>query len=137
MTDTFAKFQDLRFPIRGLVACAGVSDDGPATEFPADSFRRLLDINVTGTFLVAQATAREVVKHNTTASMVLVASMSGYVSNKVCCIHLNRYYCQTSMLSGGPKSRVSIRPAIIHPRPLSISLPGHLPPNGVLGSPCR
>ncbi|KAI0171225.1 oxidoreductase [Pestalotiopsis sp. NC0098] len=82
VTDTFAKFQDLRFPIRGLVACAGVSDDGPATEFPADSFRRLLDINVTGTFLVAQATAREVVKHNTTASMVLVASMSGYVSNK-------------------------------------------------------
>lgn len=94
VTDTFAKFQDLRFPIRGLVACAGVSDNGPATEFPADSFRRLLDINVTGTFLVAQATAREVMKHNTTASMVLVASMSGYVSNKVCCIHLRQYFCQ-------------------------------------------
>ncbi|KAK9418970.1 putative D-arabinitol 2-dehydrogenase [Seiridium unicorne] len=79
ITDTFSEFvPSLRYPIRGLVACAGVSDNGPATEFPAESFRRLLDINVTGTFLVAQAVAREVLKSGATASMVLVASMSGY-----------------------------------------------------------
>ncbi|KAJ5758094.1 uncharacterized protein N7511_006788 [Penicillium nucicola] len=73
---------DLRYPIRGLAACAGVSDNGPATEFPSESFTRLLDINVTGTFRVAQRVAKEVIKANVTASMVLVASMSGYVSNK-------------------------------------------------------
>ncbi|KAI1841787.1 hypothetical protein JX265_007109 [Neoarthrinium moseri] len=73
---------NLRYPIRGLVTCAGVSDNGPATEFPAESFRRLLDINVTGTFLVAQAVAKEVLKSGVTASMVFIASMSGYVSNK-------------------------------------------------------
>ncbi|ETS78615.1 hypothetical protein PFICI_10677 [Pestalotiopsis fici W106-1] len=83
ITDTFAKFvPTLRSPIRGLVACAGVSDNGPATDFPAESFRRLLDINVTGTYLVAQAVAREVIKTGVSASLVLVASMSGHVSNK-------------------------------------------------------
>ncbi|KAJ5601242.1 hypothetical protein N7510_010776 [Penicillium lagena] len=83
VAETFAKFvPTLRFPIRGLVACAGVSDNGPSTEFPAESFSRLLDINVTGTFRIAQAMAREVLRTNMTASVVLVASMSGYVTNK-------------------------------------------------------
>lgn len=68
--------------MKGLVACAGLSRNGPSTEFPASAFRRVLDINVTGTFLIAQATARELIKANTTGSMVFVASMSGYVSNK-------------------------------------------------------
>lgn len=84
ITDLFARFvPTLRHPIRGLLSCAGISENGPATEFPVEAFRRVLDINVTGTFLVAQAVAREVQKANVTASMVFVASMSGYVSNKV------------------------------------------------------
>lgn len=84
MADTFAKFvPNMRYPLKGLVACAGLSRNGPATEFPASSFRRMLDINVTGSFLAARATAREMAKTNTTGSMVLVASMSGYVCNKV------------------------------------------------------
>ncbi|KAH7127616.1 oxidoreductase [Dactylonectria macrodidyma] len=83
VAEAFAKFVPLlKHPIRGLVSCAGVSDNGPATDFPADSFRRLLDINVTGTFVVAQLVAKEVIKTGLSASMVFVASMSGYVSNK-------------------------------------------------------
>ncbi|CAI7573362.1 unnamed protein product [Penicillium pancosmium] len=83
VSETFANFvPSLRYPIKGLVACAGLSLNGPATEFPASSFRKVLDINVTGTFLIAQATAREMTRTNTTGSMVLVASMSGYCSNK-------------------------------------------------------
>ncbi|PYH36231.1 oxidoreductase [Aspergillus neoniger CBS 115656] len=80
---TFTQFiPTLRYPLKGLVACAGLSRNGPATEFPVSSFRRILDINVTGTFLIAQAAAREMLRTNTTGSMVFVASMSGYVSNK-------------------------------------------------------
>ncbi|KAJ6014592.1 short-chain dehydrogenase [Penicillium herquei] len=83
VTAAFAKFMPtLRYPLKGLVACAGLSRNGPATQFPVSSFRRVLDINVTGTFLIAQAVANELLKANTTGSMVLVASMSGYVSNK-------------------------------------------------------
>jgi NAD(P)-dependent dehydrogenase (short-subunit alcohol dehydrogenase family) len=84
VAEVFAKFVPaLEFPIRGLVSCAGVSDNGPATDFPVDSFRRLLDINVTGTFVVAQLVAKEAIRTGLSASMVFVASMSGYVSNKV------------------------------------------------------
>lgn len=84
VTEQFAKFiPKLRYPLRGLVACAGLSLDGPATDFPASKFRRILDINVTGTFLVTQAVANELVRTDQSGSIVLVASMSGYVSNKV------------------------------------------------------
>ncbi|KAF4553272.1 Short chain dehydrogenase-like protein 19 [Elsinoe fawcettii] len=72
----------LRYRIRGLVACAGISDNGPAVDFPAASIRHMLDVNVTGTFLIAQAIARQMIKDDVSGSMVLVASMSGYVSNK-------------------------------------------------------
>lgn len=85
VTECFSKFvPTLRYPVKGLVACAGLSLNGPATDFPASSFRKILDINVTGTFLVAQATAREIMRVNETGSIVLVASMSGYGVNKVC-----------------------------------------------------
>lgn len=69
--------------MKGLVTCAGLSLDGPSSEFPASAFRKVLDINVTGTFLVAQATARAMISANTPGSMVFVASMSGYGANKV------------------------------------------------------
>lgn len=84
ITETLSKIvPTLRYPLKGLVACAGLSRNGPATDFPASEFRRMLDVNVAGSFLIAQAVAREMVRTNTTGSMVLVASMSGYVSNKV------------------------------------------------------
>lgn len=73
----------LRYPIRGLVACAGVSDNDPAQVFSVERFRRLMEINVTGMFAVAQAVAVQMRKANVGGSMVLVASMSGTVANKV------------------------------------------------------
>lgn len=82
--ETFDKFiPTLRYPLKGLVACAGLSLNGPSTDFSPSAVRKMLNINVAGTFTVAQATAREMIKTNTTGSMVLVASMSGYGSNKV------------------------------------------------------
>lgn len=84
MKDAFAEFVPLlQHPIRGLLSCAGVSLNGPATDFPVDDMRRLFDINATGTFVVAQLVAQEVQKTGLSASMVFVASMSGHVSNKV------------------------------------------------------
>jgi NAD(P)-dependent dehydrogenase (short-subunit alcohol dehydrogenase family) len=44
-------------------------------------FRRLIDINVTGTFLVAQAVAQKMIETKTPGSMVFVASMSGSIVN--------------------------------------------------------
>ena len=72
-----------RYPLRGLVACAGISGGGPTVEFSIDEVRRILDINLVGTFVCAQAVARELIKGGFTGSMVFVASMSAHGSNKV------------------------------------------------------
>jgi NAD(P)-dependent dehydrogenase (short-subunit alcohol dehydrogenase family) len=72
-----------RYPLRGLVTCAGISGGGPAVDFSIDQVRRILDVNLVGTFVCAQAAAREMIKHNVTGSMVFVASMSAHGSNKV------------------------------------------------------
>jgi NAD(P)-dependent dehydrogenase (short-subunit alcohol dehydrogenase family) len=80
----FSRFvPTLRHPIRGLVNCVGVSENWPVVDFPAARFKRLFDINVAGTLIVAQAVAREVIKSGVSASMVFIGSISGSVSNRV------------------------------------------------------
>ncbi|KAH7406737.1 hypothetical protein DE146DRAFT_676085 [Phaeosphaeria sp. MPI-PUGE-AT-0046c] len=71
-----------RYPIRGLVCCAAISGEGDACEYPADIFRRILDVNIMGTFITARAVATEMHRANVTGSIILIASMSGHVSNK-------------------------------------------------------
>lgn len=75
--------KEARHPLRGLVACAGISDCCDATSYPIDVFRKILDVNITGTFLAATAAAKEMHRANVPGSIVLIASMSGFVSNKV------------------------------------------------------
>jgi NAD(P)-dependent dehydrogenase (short-subunit alcohol dehydrogenase family) len=49
----------LRYPIQGLVCCAAISGESDACDYSADIFRRILDVNITGTFLTARAAAHE------------------------------------------------------------------------------
>lgn len=73
-----------RYPLRGLVACAGISDGGASVDFPMDRAKRLLEVNVAGTFACVQAAAKIMHKHeDLSASIVLIASMSAHGSNKV------------------------------------------------------
>lgn len=72
-----------RYPVRGLVALAGISDHADALTYDVATFRRVIDVNVTGTFLSAQAAARLMRRHNEGGSIVLIASISGTVVNKV------------------------------------------------------
>lgn len=72
-----------RFPLQGLVACAGITQEIPATDYPVADFRRVLDVNITGTFLTAQLAARKMLSQRVSASIVLIASMSGRIANKV------------------------------------------------------
>ena len=65
------------------MACVGQSDTGPSIDYPASDFLRILNVNIMGTYLVAQATAREMKAKGVDGAMVLVASMSGWVANKV------------------------------------------------------
>lgn len=63
--------------LQGLVCSAGISAATPLLDTPPDLFRRILDVNVTGSFLVAQAAARGMVAAGKGGSIVLMASVSG------------------------------------------------------------
>ncbi|MDB5414342.1 MAG: family oxidoreductase [Rubritepida sp.] len=63
--------------LRGVVCSAGISAATPFLETEPELFRRILDVNVTGTFLVAQAAARAMVAAGKGGSIVLIASVSG------------------------------------------------------------
>ncbi|KAG7119258.1 NADP-dependent mannitol dehydrogenase like protein [Verticillium longisporum] len=71
-----------------LVNSAGIADSNiKAEEYDSSMFRRLIDINLTGTFLVSQAVGKKMIAHGKPGSIVLVASMSGTIHNiRVNCI---------------------------------------------------
>ncbi|MDX2203391.1 MAG: SDR family oxidoreductase [Hyphomicrobiaceae bacterium] len=65
----------------GVVNSAGIAADVPALDTPVDLFRRVLDVNVVGTFIVAQAAAR-VMAARGGGAIVNIASVSGLRGNK-------------------------------------------------------
>lgn len=66
----------------GLIAAAGVQQETLALEYTATDANRLLEINVTGVFMTAQAVARQMIRFGRGGSIVLIASMSGTVANR-------------------------------------------------------
>ena len=66
----------------GLIAAAGVQQIKPATEYTLDEISEVLAINYSGVFLSATAVAREMRKYKCRGSILIVASMSGFVANK-------------------------------------------------------
>lgn len=82
--DTIAKEADDRgAPFSGIVACAGIQQKAPAIEYDPGEFNRVLRVNVTGTFITAKLAARALVQSKRPGSIVLVASMSGQIANRV------------------------------------------------------
>lgn len=56
-------------------------------------FRRLIDINLTGTFLCAQAVAKEMIASGNGGSIIFIASMSGHIVNypqEQCCYNASK-----------------------------------------------
>ncbi|NJQ02030.1 SDR family oxidoreductase [Streptomyces zingiberis] len=68
-------------PIRTAVNCAGVAGATAAEDMSAEDFRRVVDINLTGVFLSAQAEARVMLAHGG-GSVVNISSMSGTIANR-------------------------------------------------------
>ncbi|KAI9853986.1 MAG: hypothetical protein M1830_006608, partial [Pleopsidium flavum] len=65
-----------------LINSAGIADSNiKAEEYDPEKFRRLIDINVTGSFLVAQACGRAMISAGNGGSIILIASMSGSIVN--------------------------------------------------------
>ncbi|KAK4229686.1 short chain dehydrogenase [Podospora fimiseda] len=66
----------------GLIAAAGIQREESALEYKKEDVDEMMEVNVTGVFMTAQAVAREMIKRKTKGSIVLIASMSGTVANR-------------------------------------------------------
>lgn len=69
-------------PLDGLVCAHGLSTYVPFLELPLEEWSRIIDVNLTGDFLVGQAVARSMVSSGTTGSFVMIASTLGWVGAK-------------------------------------------------------
>jgi meso-butanediol dehydrogenase / (S,S)-butanediol dehydrogenase / diacetyl reductase len=79
--------QDAADALGGLdlaVCNAGVLSVAPVVELAAAEWRHVLDVNATGTFLVAQAAARTMLAAGTKGSIVTVASIAGKEADAGC-----------------------------------------------------
>lgn len=70
-------------PFYGAIACAGIQQQVPAVDYPKADFERMMSVNVTGTFLTAKHSARILIKNGVKGSIVMIASMSGEIANRV------------------------------------------------------
>lgn len=64
-----------------LVNCAGITTGTPALDTSLDSWQRVMDVNLTGTFLTCTEFARRAVTAGLPASVVNVSSMSAFTVN--------------------------------------------------------
>jgi NAD(P)-dependent dehydrogenase (short-subunit alcohol dehydrogenase family) len=60
-----------------VVANAGIVRFGPLVDLEVDAWRAVVDVNLTGTFLVARAAARAMIAAGRPGAMVAVTSMNG------------------------------------------------------------
>ncbi|TDT91249.1 MULTISPECIES: SDR family NAD(P)-dependent oxidoreductase [Azorhizobium] len=67
-------------PLWGVVNSAGIGKDVPVFETSVDYFRKILDVNLIGTFLVAREGAKAMKAHGG-GSIVNIASVSGLRGN--------------------------------------------------------
>lgn len=66
----------------GLLAAAGIQQETPALDMSQEDTNTILETNVTGVFMAAQAVAKQMIKYGNGGTMALVASMSGYAANR-------------------------------------------------------
>jgi NAD(P)-dependent dehydrogenase (short-subunit alcohol dehydrogenase family) len=68
-------------PITGVVNSAGIGRDVPALDTSVDLFRRMLEVNLIGSFVVSRETA-QLMRARRGGSIVNIASVSGVLGNK-------------------------------------------------------
>ena len=78
MMETFIKeYGTIDFTINN----AGIANTYPAEEISSKDFKKVVDINLNGVFLTAQAAARQMIKEGKAGSIVNTASMSAHIIN--------------------------------------------------------
>ncbi len=67
----------------GLIAAAGIQQETPALDYTAKDANMMFEVNITGVFMTAQAVAKQMIEYGSRGSIVLIASMSGTIANRV------------------------------------------------------
>jgi 3-oxoacyl-[acyl-carrier protein] reductase len=71
-----------RARLAGAVNSAGIGMDKPAVETSVEEFRRIVDVNLVGTFVVSKAVAEHWLETGEPGSIVNITSVSGLCGNK-------------------------------------------------------
>ncbi|EOD50667.1 putative short chain dehydrogenase protein [Neofusicoccum parvum UCRNP2] len=82
LNKVIADIGDAHGRLDGLIAAAGIQQETPALEYSAEDANRMFEVNVTGAFMTAQATAKQMIRFGNGGSIVMIASMSGTVANR-------------------------------------------------------
>ncbi|KDE06449.1 gluconate 5-dehydrogenase [Microbotryum lychnidis-dioicae p1A1 Lamole] len=79
--DCFAKVVEKYGRIDVLVTAAGIVENFPAQDYPTEKFRKLMAINVDGSFFCAREAAKDMMRRDAPGSIVMIGSMSGACVN--------------------------------------------------------
>ena len=69
-------------PLAAIVNSAGIAMDRPAVDTSVVDFRRILDVNLTGTFIVCREAARHWLAGSMPGAIVNISSVSGLIGSK-------------------------------------------------------
>ena len=82
LNEVIGEIADKHKGINGLVAAAGIQQVTPALEYTPEDVNKMLAVNYTGVFMSAQAVAKQMIKYQCPGSLVLIASISGFIANQ-------------------------------------------------------
>lgn len=77
----FARVRDELGVPQVLLTAAGIEINGDSIDVTAAAWRKVIDVNLTGTFFSAQAFGRGLLEAGLEGSAILIASMSGLIVN--------------------------------------------------------
>lgn len=81
---TFAAFDEVATALgvpQVLLTAAGIEINGDSVDVTASSWRKVIDVNLTGTFFAAQAFGKGLLDAGQPGSAIFIASMSGSIVN--------------------------------------------------------
>jgi sorbose reductase len=65
-----------------MVTNAGITGGTAAEEYEYDDWKKMLDVNINGTFLFAQAAGKHMIEKKIKGTIIMVSSMSGSIVNR-------------------------------------------------------
>ncbi|KUL43797.1 oxidoreductase [Streptomyces sp. NRRL F-4489] len=79
LIDAFGAASTALGPVDGVIASAGIEVNAPLTQMPLDTWRCVLDVNLTGAFLTVRTAAQALRDAGRPGSLVCVSSPSAFV----------------------------------------------------------